>query len=120
VRAIADAEDGAVVFHCHAGLDRTGLVAALLLDLVGVPAETIAADYALSDPRLGAFHEHYRAQIADPVARERFHRPTAPSALMAAALADLHARHGGAEPYLLAAGLAPAELARVRARLLEG
>ena len=41
MRAIADAPEGGILFHCHAGRDRTGLIAALLLALVGVPAETI-------------------------------------------------------------------------------
>ena len=50
--AIAAAPDGAVLFHCHAGKDRTGLIAALLLALAGVPAPTIAEDYALSQEYL--------------------------------------------------------------------
>ena len=38
LRAVADAPaDAAVVVHCHAGKDRTGLLIALLLELVGVP-----------------------------------------------------------------------------------
>jgi len=47
VATIADAPDGAVVVACHAGKDRTGLLIALVLRLVGVPAVPIAADYAL-------------------------------------------------------------------------
>jgi protein-tyrosine phosphatase len=117
-RAIADAAEGAVVFHCHAGLDRTGLVAALLLDLVGGPAAVIAADYALSEARLGAFYEHYRAGIADPVALARFRRLTSPPELMVGVLADVAERYAGAEAYLFDAGASPAHLARVRARLV--
>jgi protein-tyrosine phosphatase len=37
------------VFHCAAGKDRTGIVAALILSLLGVPAELVADDYSLSD-----------------------------------------------------------------------
>ena len=37
------------VFHCTAGRDRTGIVAALLLDLLGVPDDVIAADYVLTE-----------------------------------------------------------------------
>ena len=48
MRAIAAAPEGGILFHCHAGRDRTGLIAALLLALVGVPTEVIGADYALS------------------------------------------------------------------------
>lgn len=45
VVAIAEAPDGCVVVSCHAGKDRTGVVVALTLEVVGVPAELIAADY---------------------------------------------------------------------------
>ncbi|WP_425295575.1 tyrosine-protein phosphatase, partial [Nocardia abscessus] len=37
-----------VLFHCAAGKDRTGVLAAVLLDAVGVPPEAIAVDYALT------------------------------------------------------------------------
>src|SRR5690242_5341857 len=40
--------NGMVVIHCWAGKDRTGIITALLLGLAGVPAETIAQDYAMS------------------------------------------------------------------------
>ena len=52
ITAVAQASPGAVLVHCAAGKDRTGLVAALLLGLVGVPAETIAADYAMTGEAL--------------------------------------------------------------------
>jgi protein-tyrosine phosphatase len=119
VRTIAGAEEGGVVFHCHAGLDRTGLVAALLLGVAGVAPATIVEDYALSHERMGALYEHYVALIADPEARARFRRFTARRELMEAALAYLEAEHGGAEAYLLAAGMSGEELDRLRARLVE-
>ena len=37
-----------VLFHCTAGKDRTGMVAALLLSLAGVPRSDIVHDYAIS------------------------------------------------------------------------
>lgn len=46
IAEIAAAPAGAVVVHCHAGKDRTGLVVALALDLVGVTRAAIAADYS--------------------------------------------------------------------------
>ena len=48
VVAIAEAPGGCVVVSCHAGKDRTGVVVALTLDLVGVPGELVAADYEAS------------------------------------------------------------------------
>jgi len=48
--AIAMAPDGTVLFHCTAGKDRTGLIAALLLGLVDVEEEDIVSDYAQTKP----------------------------------------------------------------------
>lgn len=42
------AQDGAVIYHCSAGQDRTGVATALLYDMLGVDRETILADYHLS------------------------------------------------------------------------
>jgi protein-tyrosine phosphatase len=47
-RALADAPDGGVLVHCHGGRDRTGGLVALALAVAGVPAEAIAAEYALT------------------------------------------------------------------------
>ena len=41
--------DGAILFHCHSGRDRTGIIAGLLLALAGVDKQLIAADYAVSN-----------------------------------------------------------------------
>jgi hypothetical protein len=54
VAAIAHAEPGGVAFHCAGGRDRTGLIAGIVLTLVGVAADDIVADYALSAPRMPA------------------------------------------------------------------
>jgi protein-tyrosine phosphatase len=47
---IAGAENHPLVFHCAIGKDRTGILAAMLLSLVGVPDEDIIEDYTLSGP----------------------------------------------------------------------
>ena len=44
--AIANAQDGMVMFHCTAGKDRTGLISALLLGLAEVEESEIVSDYA--------------------------------------------------------------------------
>lgn len=41
----ADAEDYAILYHCTEGKDRTGMVTALLLMVLGVSREDIMADY---------------------------------------------------------------------------
>ena len=51
--AIAGNSDGATVFHCSAGKDRTGWGAAVLLSLLGVPKETVYEDFLASNTYLG-------------------------------------------------------------------
>ncbi|TQN32304.1 protein-tyrosine phosphatase [Haloactinospora alba] len=53
----AAAGPGALVFHCSAGKDRTGWGAAVLLRLLGVPTETVVADYLASNARLGGLED---------------------------------------------------------------
>jgi protein-tyrosine phosphatase len=49
LRLFTSEESFAVLFHCTAGRDRTGVAAALLLETLGVPREVIVADYLLSN-----------------------------------------------------------------------
>jgi protein-tyrosine phosphatase len=110
------------IVHCTAGKDRTGIVVGLALALAGVPAATIAEDYALSNDYLanGYYDEVRRRVLARGDSWERvkplFH--CAPE-YMLQILAYLEGRHGSVEGYLLAIGLTPAELAALRAALIE-
>ncbi len=65
--AIAGARPGGVVIHCGRGRDRTGQIAMLLLALVGVAPEVIAADYALSIERVSALCAHRGEEDESPV-----------------------------------------------------
>lgn len=47
-RLTASLDDGAVLFHCTAGKDRTGVLAAAVLWLCGAAREDIVADYEVS------------------------------------------------------------------------
>jgi hypothetical protein len=115
LRATAAAPPGLIAIHCHSGKDRTGLVSALLLALCGVPDATIAADYALSGPNLLLLHERHRAAgLLDPHEEP----PNTPPHYLLDLLAHLRHRYGGIVPYLLQAGLTPAEIDALRARLL--
>ncbi|MET9486675.1 tyrosine-protein phosphatase [Nocardia sp. NPDC006630] len=46
--------DGAVLFHCSAGKDRTGWTSAVLLTILGVDHDTVQYDYLLSNYYRGA------------------------------------------------------------------
>lgn len=122
VGAVAAAPAGGVLLHCHAGKDRTGIVAALLLGLVGVPDGVIAADYAASEAQLWPLFRRMQADAAgDPIrlAALQHKVPAAPPETMLAMLAHLRNRYGGVRAYLLSAGLTETTLARIEERLLE-
>lgn len=124
VQAVADAPAGGVLFHCHAGKDRTGIAAALLLGLAGVPDDVIAADYAASEERLWPLYYRLEAEAearedAPALAAIRRQKPICAPETMQRVLAYLGARYGGVEGYLLTAGLAADTLARIRRRLTQ-
>jgi protein-tyrosine phosphatase len=116
--AIADAPDGAVVFHCAGGKDRTGLVAALLLRLAGAPIEEIARDYSLSEKRRAGAPDSWvdAAPDEDERARRLFMQHTPPGA-MQQALEQLERDYGSVEAYLAHAGLDEPRIERLRERL---
>lgn len=117
---IAGAPDGGVLFHCHAGKDRTGLIAALLLRLAGVPIPTVAEDYGLTSTLLRTSDEEWLA--SGPGERDDREREyeiwRARDEVMEAVLNRLEARHGSVERYLLDAGVSSADIAALRDRLL--
>jgi len=53
------------MFHCSAGKDRTGVLAAVLLGVLGVPDEVIITDYALSADAMHNLIDHYRQMYPD-------------------------------------------------------
>ncbi|WP_151737358.1 tyrosine-protein phosphatase ['Paenibacillus yunnanensis' Narsing Rao et al. 2020] len=117
---IAEAGEGGVLFHCAAGKDRTGVVAALLLDLAGVPKELIVQDYAETEINLAPLMAEFLAEMPEEM------RSAGYEAFMGSApenmeimLQHLHARYGGAEAYLASIGLSEAQLAELKRRLLE-
>ncbi|EXJ62882.1 hypothetical protein A1O7_03324 [Cladophialophora yegresii CBS 114405] len=54
----------ALVFHCTAGKDRTGVFGALVMKLVGVDEETICWEYALTEPGLGSWRKEFIERIS--------------------------------------------------------
>jgi protein tyrosine/serine phosphatase len=118
VRAIAEAPEGGVVVHCAGGKDRTGILVAFVLDLAGVDAETIGADYALSEERLRPRHESWLAAAESEEELARLRRITrTPAETMSGLLAELERRHGGVAAYLRSIGVSDGDLDRVRAQL---
>jgi hypothetical protein len=118
VSAVAGAPEGGVLIHCMGGKDRTGLVAALLLRLAGVPVADIAADYGLSAENIKPLWQEWVDDAGDEGERELRRRLSAsPSESMAQVLEELERRHGSVRDYLLEAGVSEEDLGRASARL---
>jgi protein-tyrosine phosphatase len=114
--------DPAIVFHCFAGKDRTGIVAALLLALLGVPDDAIVADYHLTDRSLAPSLAWADANDPEWAALMAAFPPwllRAPGERMQAFLDILRARHGSIDGYLADAGVSGRVVGRLRDRLLE-
>jgi len=109
-----------VLFHCAAGKDRTGVLAALLLSLLGVPEEAIVADYVLTEralvPMMARLRasEPYAAMLAASDDEEQRPRPETMRAFL-----DWLSGHGGADGWLLDHGVPQAELEEFRLAMLE-
>ena len=117
---IAETEGG-VLFHCAAGKDRTGVAAALLLELSGTRHEAIVSDYTLTEELLRPQVEEWLPEmkergIAESRARELV---GAPQDAIETALTTLREQHGGAEDYLRSIGLSETVISAVRARMLD-
>lgn len=108
IAAIARARPGGVLFHCSVGRDRTGLVAVILLSLLGVGNEDIADDYVLGADRVPAL-----ASRNDRTVIEAFlsGHGTSARGLIISLLESLDV-----EAYLLGAGLTHADIDALRAR----
>jgi protein-tyrosine phosphatase len=108
--------------HCTAGKDRTGLVVALLLGLLGVPAATIVEDYALSSQYLvGTYLEEARQRAArSGIPCEWFqHQVICPPEFIQTTLQYLDERYGGIAAYVQYIGLSEEQCARLRKALVE-
>ena len=138
VTVAADVDYLPMLFHCTAGKDRSGLAAALLLEVLGVDRDTVLDDYCLTNElRSRQRIEELRPQFADVGIDISDVRPilSAPRAVLAEVLGELDARFGssthsngtaggaggatsGAEGYLLTAGLSPGVPEMLRSNLL--
>jgi protein tyrosine/serine phosphatase len=114
--AIASA-DGPVLFHCFAGKDRTGLVAAMMLSIAGVAPEAIGADFAETDLQLAGRYEEWLAKAAPERLESMRNELRCPPEWILSTLDHVDQKWGGVEGYLEAAGLPSSTIARLRSKL---
>ena len=120
LRLMADPSSGTTLVHCAAGKDRTGVVVAVALSLVGVTREAVVADYVRSAERVEAvlrrlqaaptYADELREATVDDV------RPEAGS--MERLLDHVDAAYGGVHGFALSVGVDEETIARLGARLV--
>ncbi len=121
LRVLASPDALPAVFHCTAGKDRTGLLSAIVLSLVGVPEDTVVADYALSAAAMGRLRE--KIVLKYPESEERLNSIegvfTAEPHKMQVLLDYARERYGSIEAYVEAIGGEPTLVSTLRDSLLE-
>jgi protein tyrosine/serine phosphatase len=120
LRTIAESP-GAALVNCASGKDRTGVIVALALTAVGVTRKAVIADYAATAERMDAIVGRLRASktyggdVDSIPPADRMPWPET----MAAFLDQIDARYGGLPQWLSDHGFSQADLASLRAKLLE-
>jgi hypothetical protein len=122
VRLVSDADNGPTFFHCAAGKDRTGVLAALVLTIVGVDRQSIVADYLATNDaihlvesrlsRLPSYETGIRTRADADQLRVR-------PEVISGFLDGVEEIWGGAEAWALQAGITEESLQALRERLVE-
>ncbi|WP_418275265.1 tyrosine-protein phosphatase [Isoptericola jiangsuensis] len=119
---------GTVAFHCAAGQDRTGVLAAALLLALGAQTEDVVADYARTGANSAAIQQRLVPTLVPLMERLGIDLDAAARAAVRTEFSDvpmrwviatLTERHGDPLGPLRAAGLTDGLVARLRERLLD-
>ena len=121
ITTLAHAE-APVVYHCAAGKDRTGIVSAILLGLLGVREDIIVADYAATRENLDAIVERLMATKSYQTMLAALPPGTlhAEPGTMVAFLDRIRSHYGSMVGYARAAGVTDGTIEQLMDRLLEG
>ena len=133
VLTIAAENEGAVLYHCTTGKDRTGVLTCYLLSIAGVAREDIAADYCVSQVFLEPVFEKMRSgkmKMGPPPGADKDADPQpmppmgadffqTPASAMLTLIDYLTERYGGVVEYLRYIGVPEAVMERIREKFLE-
>jgi protein-tyrosine phosphatase len=120
--ALAAPQARPAVFHCTAGKDRTGLLSAIVLSLLGVPEDTVVADYALSGAAMTRLRAKLLIKFPDGqllVDADTDALFSADPANMVALFAHLKERYGTMAEYVSAIGVSDDVVDSLRRAMLE-
>ncbi|MFF1909679.1 tyrosine-protein phosphatase [Kitasatospora sp. NPDC058218] len=119
--SLVERDDENVLFHCTAGKDRTGWASAALLTALGVPRESVEADYLASNTYRAAENAAALAQL--PPAYQAVYKPLLEvrAEYLAAGFDEVQKKYGSFDGYLKSGlGLDRQDLRDLRSQLLVG
>jgi len=103
------------IVHCNAGKDRAGICAAFVLDICGVPRETIVADYALTARfNIVRYFLQHPEVSPDDYSWQEHQAASCNPATMGYTLDFLDERYGGIQGYLRDTGITDTQLDAIR------
>lgn len=108
-------EEGTVLFHCSAGKDRTGVIASILLKLVGVDLYDIIADYQVSKTYL---HPKYNDMLNNPSIMYASLYDSKPETMFEF-LNYLDDKYDSIEAYLNSKGISDKQIEQIRSKFIE-
>lgn len=123
LQRLADPNEKPMVYHCTAGKDRTGWASAVILTLLGVPRETVMADYMRSNENLRAKNAAMLSGLkssgmaVDPAVLEPV--LTVRPEYLQSAFDEVDRKYGSFDAYAREGlGLTPADIASLRRKYL--
>lgn len=120
-RLLACLSEQPFMLGCHFGKDRTGLVTACLMHLLGFPDQEIISDYSATARELLLRADHFQDKWLKRghTKQEYLARLEAKAETMQLTLMWIEDRYGGIEPMLLGMGVNARDLLTIRSNLLE-
>lgn len=112
LKAVADAPEGAVFYHCFLGKDRTGILSMLLLTIAGVSEDDIVADYQLTYTYLENYMHTHADTLWDTDPEMHYSLPQT----MRSLLAYIKAKYGSVEDYIRHIGITDEDKEKIRKR----
>jgi protein tyrosine/serine phosphatase len=120
LRLLSEPHRAPAVMHCFAGKDRTGVLAALVLALLGVSDAEIMADYAASEAAQAPLGAQIRRDFPDTVIEAPpAHVLACPPQAIGLFLTEMSQRHGSIYGYARAAGVTALHIESLRAHMLD-
>ena len=109
LKAVANAPEGAVFYHCFLGKDRTGILSMLLLTIAGVSEDDIVADYQLTYTYLENYIHTHADSLWDTNAEMHYSLPQT----MRALISYVKEKYGSIAEYIKLTGISDEEIEKI-------